>query len=273
MNLPPLLLIIPACAYLSSGLLYTWRLISRRGRRAATVGLASGSIGALLHGVFLLLQFTENPPAICATVSGAASLIAFLTAAAFLAVERPFRLEAIGSAVMPLCFGATLYAALNFTAPAVPDTLRSAWFFIHVPSALLAYVAFAFAFAAATTYLGEGRLLRSKRLAAVVGVMPSLDQLESTMYRTTTFGFLLLSIGMATGALWAQDVWGTYWSWEPKQTASLVTWLVFAGYLHHRLVRGSRGRNGAWLIVVGFVCVILTFLVVGGLEHDLHRFL
>jgi ABC-type transport system involved in cytochrome c biogenesis permease subunit len=93
------------------------------------------------------------------------------------------------------------------------------------------------------------------------------------MYRTAAFGFLLLTVGLATGALWAQDVWGRYWNWEPKQTASLVTWLIFATYLHYRVVRGARGRNGAWLIVVGFVCIVLTFLAVGLFTDDRHRFL
>ena len=130
-----------------------------------------------------------------------------------------------------------------------------------------------FSFAAAAIYLGESRLLRGKRVAAVIGVLPPLGQLEHAMYRTATFGFLLLTIGMATGAAWAQHAWGEYWSWSPKQTASLVTWLVFAVYLHYRLIRGSRGRNGAWLIVAGSACALVTFLAVGALEHDqLHRF-
>jgi ABC-type transport system involved in cytochrome c biogenesis permease subunit len=122
-------------------------------------------------------------------------------------------------------------------------------------------------------YLGESRMLRSKRIAAVLGVLPPLDQLEGAMYRTAAFGFLLLTVGLATGAFWAQSVWGSYWSWSPKQTASLATWLVFATYLHYRVVRHARGRNGAWLIVAGFVCVVLTLLVTGLLGDDRHQFL
>jgi len=273
MSMPSLSLLAPACAYLASGALYAWRVV-RRDRRAGAIGLVVGSAGAAIHAMVLLVRLVADPPSVCGTVSDAASLVSFLTAVAFLVGQRPFGIEAIGSAVMPVCFGGTLFAAVvPSAAQEIPDVLRSAWFFAHVPPALLAYVAFAFSFAVAAMYLGESWLLRSKRVAAVIGVLPPLGQLEQAMYRTATFGFLLLTIGMATGAAWAQDVWGKYWSWSPKQTASLVTWLVFAAYLHYRVIRGSRGRNGAWLIVAGFVCALLTFLAVGALEHDqLHRF-
>ena len=116
-------------------------------------------------------------------------------------------------------------------------------------------------------------MLRSKRIQAVIGVLPSLDELEGAMYRTATFGFLLLTIGMATGSVWAQEEWDAWWSWTPKQNATLVTWLVFATYLHLRLVRGSRSRAGAWMVVVGFVSAIATFLATGLITHDPHRFL
>jgi cytochrome c-type biogenesis protein CcsB len=272
MTLPHTVLLAPACAYLISGASYIWRVL-RRDQRAGSVALVAGIVGAALHGVIVLAQLAADPHAIASSVSSAASLVSFLTAAAFLAANRPFRIEAIGSAVLPICFVGTLAAALYPpTAGKTPALLRSPWFFVHVPPALLAYVAFAFAFATAVMYLGEARLLHSRRIAAVIGVLPPLDRLENAMYRTAAFGFLLLTIGIATGALWAQDVWHRSWSWSPKQTASLVTWLIFATYLHYRVVRGARGRTGALLIVIGFACVVLTFIAVGLLANDQHRF-
>ncbi|MBM3497488.1 MAG: hypothetical protein FJX74_02350 [Armatimonadetes bacterium] len=267
------ILLAPAGAYLVSGGLYAWRVL-RRHRPAGTAALIVGAVGAAIHGVTFAVALAGDPHAVAATVSSAVSLICFLTAAVFLTANRAFRIEAIGSAVLPICFAGALFAALcPPTAQETPEVLRSAWFFAHVPPALLAYVAFAFSFAVAGMYLGEARLLRSRKVAAVIGVLPPLDQLENAMYRTAAFGFLLLTVGMATGALWAQSVWGSYWSWEPKQTASLATWLVFATYLHYRVVRHARGRNGAWLIVIGFACVVLTFVATGLLGDDRHRFL
>jgi len=266
-------LLAPAGAYLVSGGLYAWRVL-RRHRAAGTAALIVGAAGAGVHAITFLVALAGDPRAVAATVSSAVSLVCFLTAAVFLASNRAFRIEAIGSAVLPLCFVGTLFAALYPpAADETPDALRSAWFFVHVPPALLAYVAFAFSFAVAGMYLGEARMLRSKKVAAVLGVLPPLDQLENAMYRTAAFGFLLMTVGMATGALWAQSEWGSYWSWEPKQTASLATWLVFATYLHYRVVRHARGRNGAWMIVIGFACVVLTFLAAGLLGDDRHRFL
>jgi len=273
MTLEHAALLVPAGAYLVSGALYIHRVL-RRNQAAGLAGLIVGTVGVAIHAVALLIALTRDPQAVAATVSSAVSLICFLTAAAFLGANRPFRIEAIGSAVLPLCFAGTLYAAAcPPTARETPEVLRSAWFFVHVPPALLAYVAFAFSFAIAGMYLSEAGMLRHKRVVAVLGVLPPLDQLENAMYRTAAFGFLLLTVGMATGALWAQDVWGSYWSWSPKQTASLVTWLVFATYLHYRVVRNARGRNGAWMVVIGFVCVVLTFLATGLLADDRHQFL
>jgi len=272
MNPPSAALLLPAGAYLASGVFYLWRVL-RRQPQAGVAALVAGIIGAACHGLILLCRLWSDPQAIAATVSSAVSLVSFLTAATFLIVQRPFRIEAIGSAVLPLCFGGAFYAAVcPPTAREVPKVLHSPWFFVHVPPALLAYVAFAFSFAVAALYLSEAQLLRSKRIAAVLGAFPPLDRLEGAMYRTASFGFLLLTIGIATGSLWAQDVYHRYWSWAPKQVASLVTWLIFATYLHYRLVRHSRGRTGAWLILIGFLCVVLTFLAGSLLPDRQHQF-
>jgi ABC-type transport system involved in cytochrome c biogenesis permease subunit len=266
------LLAVAAAAYLVAGGLYLWRVL-RRNRRASAWGAGAAGGGAAFHAAALAVRFAEHPQAVCASVTDAASLVSFLTVVGFLAGHRLFRIEAIGSAVLPMAFaGVAVAAALPSATREVPDILRSPWFYAHVPPALLAYVSFAFSFAAAGFYLSEAKLLRSKRLAAVIGVLPSLDQLEAAMYRTATFGFLLLTIGIATGAAWAQDVGWRYWSWTPKQSASLVTWLLFAAYLHLRVIRGSRAKAGVWLVIIGFLSSIATFLAVGALKHDPHRF-
>jgi len=266
------LLAVAAAAYLAAGGLYLWRIV-RRNQRAGAWGAMAAGVGVGFHAVVLVLRFAEHPQAICASVTDAASLVSFLTVVGFLVGCRLFGIEAIGSAVFPVAFGGVVVAAaLPSASRQVPDILRSPWFYAHVPPSLLAYVSFAFSFAAAGLYLSEAKLLRSKRVAAVIGVLPSLDQLEAAMYRTATFGFLLLTIGIGTGAAWAEDVGWRYWSWTPKQSASLVTWLLFAAYLHLRVIRGSRAKAGAWLVLIGFLSSIATFLAVGALKHDPHRF-
>lgn len=273
MSSPPGLLALPAAAYLVSGVLYLWRVL-RRSPTAGTWGAIAALVGALIHAGLLVMRFAEDPRAVAAGVADAASAISFVVVVCFLIGERLLGISAMGAAAMPLAFGGLLATlASPMGAREIPEQLRNPWFFIHVPSALLAYVAFAFAFGAAALYLGEARLLRSKRIAAVLGTLPPLDQLEHLMYRTAAFGFLLMTVGIGTGAVWAEEAWHRYWQWTPKQSASLVTWLLFATYLHNRVIRGSRARSGAWIIIIGFLSCLITFLAVGLLRQDPHRFL
>jgi len=85
-------------------------------------------------------------------------------------------------------------------------------------------------------------------------------------------GFLLLSIGIITGAVWANYAWGSYWSWDPKETWSLITWFVYAAFIHARLTRGWRGRRTAILSIIGFAAVLFTFLGVNFLLSGLHSY-
>ena len=85
-------------------------------------------------------------------------------------------------------------------------------------------------------------------------------------------GFLMLSVGIITGAVWAHSAWGTYWSWDPKETWSLITWFVYAAFLHARLVRGWEGKRVAILSIVGFTCVLFTYFGVNFLLRGLHSY-
>jgi cytochrome c-type biogenesis protein CcsB len=86
------------------------------------------------------------------------------------------------------------------------------------------------------------------------------------------FGFLWLSIGIITGSVWANSAWGTYWSWDPKETWSLITWLVYASVLHARTMQGWRGKRVAWMSMLGFGCVIFTYFGVNFLLKGLHSY-
>jgi cytochrome c-type biogenesis protein CcsB len=96
--------------------------------------------------------------------------------------------------------------------------------------------------------------------------------LDDVTYRSIAIGFPLLTLGIITGAIWADSAWGTYWSWDPKETWSLITWFVYALYLHSRFVRGWRGRKTAVLAVLGFIAVIFTYLGVNLLLSGLHSY-
>jgi cytochrome c-type biogenesis protein CcsB len=169
----------------------------------------------------------------------------------------------IGLLILPITGALLLYALTlgSETHPLVPALQNPLLLTIHVAVATVAYGAFAVSFAAAVLYLfqrGEDRPGLPKRAL--------LDQIS---YRAVIIGFPLDTMTVVLGAVWAQKAWGTYWSWDPKETASLVTWLIYGAYLHARVARGWTGSRAAWLLVAGFVSVIFCFfgnLFFGGLH-------
>ena len=102
--------------------------------------------------------------------------------------------------------------------------------------------------------------------------MPDAGELQRMVYKAVAVGFPFLTLGIITGSVWASQAWGRYWGWDDKETASLITWLVFAVYLHLRLVPKWRGPWVAWIAVAGFLCVIFTFFGVNYLSRGLHSY-
>ncbi len=147
-----------------------------------------------------------------------------------------------------IAFGLMLFArSLSAqAAPLVPALQQSLLLTTHVASAVISYGAFTIGFVAAILYLFQSK---SK----------NADVLDQISYRSLIVGFPFLTLVIVLGALWADVAWGKYWSWDPKETASLVTWLLYAAYLHARVMRGWRGKRAAILLIVGFCAVLVTF--------------
>ena len=157
----------------------------------------------------------------------------------------------------------------NRIQPLIP-ALQSNWLTVHVLTCFLGYAFFAAAFALGIMALlqnddpaGGGSRLRQW--------IPDSDALEGLLYQSALLGFLFLSLGIATGSIWAHSAWGSYWSWDPKETWSLITWIVYALMLHARAMRGWRGKRMAWLSLVGFASVLFTYLGVNYLD-SLHSY-
>jgi cytochrome c-type biogenesis protein CcsB len=159
------------------------------------------------------------------------------------------------------------YASLGVDSSIRPlmPALKSNWLLVHVITAFLGYAAFGLAFGAAVLYL-----VQVSKKKAQGPARPLLDRL---IYRAAVIGFIFLTVGILTGAVWAETAWGRYWSWDPKETASLITWFIYAALLHARLVQGWQGRPIAWLAVAGFGAVLFTYLGVGFLLPGLHSYL
>ncbi len=187
--------------------------------------------------------------------------------AAYAFFEWRYRIRTIALLVLPIAGAMLLYALTeDATAnPLVPALQNSLLLTVHVVIAIFAYGAFAVSFAAAVLYLYQDHF----HPGTGVRGLPKLEVLDRLGYKAVIIGFPLLTMVVVLGAAWAQIAWGSYWSWDPKETASLVTWLIYGGYLHARVARGWVGRRAAWLLVLGFASVLLTFfgnLFFGGLH-------
>ena len=164
---------------------------------------------------------------------------------------------------LPVALGLMLYATTipATSEPLVPALQNNLLLTVHVAVAIVAYGTFSVAFAAALLYLiqpPEGRR-----------GLPRPEVLDEISYKAIIIGFPFLTLTIVLGAVWADVAWGSYWSWDPKETASLVTWLIYGSYLHARVVRGWRGSGAAWLLVLGFGATLFTYfgnLFFGGLH-------
>ena len=174
----------------------------------------------------------------------------------YIAFERIYSIKQLGAIVMPIAFGMSLYvwslpADLREITPLIPALQARPIMTFHVASAIFAYATFAVSFAAAILYLIKN--WRNTRW------LPSLEVLDDVAFRAVGIGFPLLSLVLILGSIWAHDAWGVYWSWDPKETAALFTWLVYAVYLHTRTLRGWRGTRSAIILLFGFGAVIFTY--------------
>lgn len=201
---------------------------------------------------------------------------AWTIAVVYLIIERLYRNRTIGAFVLPLPFLAMAYAGLqpNDIHPLLP-ALKSNWLIAHVVTCFLGYSGFALAAGLALMYLiNQPQKDRSQRRTktGILSQLPPPNVLDELIYQTIVVGFLLLTAGIITGAIWAHSAWGTYWSWDPKETWSLITWLVYAAVLHARMVRGWAGKRIAVMALVGFGCVLFTYFGVNTLLPGLHSY-
>jgi len=201
--------------------------------------------------------------------------LSWTTVLLYLYVELRYKTKSLGILLLPVISISMAYASLSPTISSTIDplipALQSNWLTYHVITCFIGYSAFAVSFCAALVYLFKARD-RGTAEATVDGVFPSLERLDEITYRMTAIGFLMLSLGIITGAVWANYAWGSYWSWDPKETWSLITWFVYAAVLHARITRGWRGRRMAILSIIGFACVLFTFLGVNYLLSGLHSY-
>ena len=181
-----------------------------------------------------------------------------------------FHFPMLGTFASPVIFLIIGYAAMQ--SREVKDlmpALRSNWLGFHVSTAIIAYGSFGVSFVLSLIFLMRGKM---KDNGFFDQHTPGREKLDLISYRSVCLGLLFLTFTIVTGAIWAERAWGSYWSWDPKETWSLVTWLVYAVYLHLRIRRGWRGKSAAIFAVAGFICVIFTYIGVNTFLPGIHSY-
>jgi cytochrome c-type biogenesis protein CcsB len=265
--------LIPALiCYLAAAVGFTFGHGGADARRARQATIALG-LGAALQTAALAAAgvLTGNIPV--TDFAESVAFLSWLTAIAGLILIVRLRIVIIGGFVAPAVFAATAVAAATIRRQPwrIPRALRSAWLPVHVTLAFAGFALFLLAAAVSVAYLICERRLKAKRpLVSADGRTPSLEKLDRINYRLLSWGFVMLTFAIITGAIWADATWGHFWSWEPQEFWSFVIWLMYAGLLESRLTAGWRGRRVATLTIAVLTILIGSFLGVSLLSPGKH---
>jgi len=255
--------------------IYAWVFkkpsVGKAGTWVAILGLAGNTAGIALRWVESYQMDIGHAP-----LSNLYESLVFFAGTIiliYLFIERKYQNRVIGAFTTPLAFLALAYASLSPNIsdriqPLIP-ALKSNWLIAHVIACFIGYGAFAVACGVSFMYLVRQKSSDNKD--SMLNLLPDVDLLDDLNHRLVMFGFLFLSVGIITGAVWAYSAWGRYWGWDPKETWSLITWFVYATLLHARMMRGWRGKRTAILSIGGFAAVLFTYFGVN-LLPGLHSY-
>jgi cytochrome c-type biogenesis protein CcsB len=261
--------------YLGSAIFYLFRMVT--GREFWGPFASSSALAGLVAQTFaLILRWIESYKMGIghAPLSNLyESLIFFAWAIVLLYLIMEWRIKSrnLGAFVIPFAFFSMAYASLEDSViqPLIP-ALQSNWLTSHVITCFLGYAAFTIACGLGFMYLLKG-LEKGEGSRPFLRFMPDREILDELSYHSVVIGFIFLTLGIITGSVWAYSAWGSYWSWDPKETWSFITWLIYAAMLHSRFVRGWRGKRMAIMSIIGFASVLFTYFGVNYLP-GLHSY-
>ncbi|HEY7143449.1 MAG TPA: c-type cytochrome biogenesis protein CcsB [Streptosporangiaceae bacterium] len=195
-------------------------------------------------------------------------------------VAGRYRAHYIGLFVLiPVVFALGLAVTVVYTpAGALVPALQSYWIAIHVTAMIIASGLYIVGAVVTVMYLVADRSLRRtaaglpSATSGIVARLPKPDVLDRLSYRTILGAFPVWTFGVMAGAIWADQAWGRYWGWDPKETWSFITWVVYAGFLHARATAGWRGRRAAYIQLVGFGCLMFNLIGINLWVSGLHSY-
>ncbi len=247
------------------------KLISRLATYTAVGGLLCHSIALMLRTIYSYKIGIGQPP--FTNLYSSMVFFSWAIVLIYLIFEKKYGFRIVGAFIMPIALLILAATALmsNQIEPLVP-ALQSNWLLVHVVTCFLGYAAFAIAFGFSIMYLIKINHEKNGSQRGLISILPSSQVLDDLEYKAVAVGFPFLTLGIITGAAWAHYAWGSYWSWDPKETWSLITWFVYAAFLHARFTAGWRGKRTAILSILGFLFVLMTYFGVSFLLGGLHSY-
>ncbi len=265
-------------AYIIASALYIGYLLFKA-RTLGVLGTLTTACGTVLLAAAIGLRWHESYQlgtghAPLTNMYESLVFFSLCTSILYLFLERRYAMRSLGAFTLPLIAISMAYASFSSRiddsiSPLIP-ALQSNWLIAHVVTCFIGYGAFALAAALGGMYLIKQAFPAVKGDEA--GKLPDLSTLDDLIHKTLIFGFIWLSAGIITGSVWANEAWGTYWSWDPKETWSIITWFLYALTLHARFTRGWNGNRIAWLSIAGFFAVLITYFGVNFFLAGLHSY-
>jgi cytochrome c-type biogenesis protein CcsB len=255
---------------------------ARRSSRAGTAGLAMTAVGLVVHVGSVVTRGMAADRTPWGNMYEFSSMVALMAVAIFLVLVVTDRVDrGLGAFVMlPAVLYMGLAGTVLYTAagPLVP-ALDSYWIKIHVFAAILASGAFLLSGVVALLYLLRVRhddqvaAGGTPRFPVSLGAsLPAARSLDRVTYAVIAFAFPVWTFAIIAGAIWAEAAWGRYWGWDPKETWSFITWVLYAGYLHARATAGWKGTKAAWISVAAAVALVIDYYVVNIFVVGLHSY-
>jgi cytochrome c-type biogenesis protein CcsB len=245
----------------SLGLVHSVLTVFNKKQTFFRPALMSVLAGLLCHIAAIVFRAVELQYIPLTQRSEAFSFFAAMATLGFLIAYAKYRIAPLSVFAFPVIFIMMFIANLSHDpSDSIPPVLRSNWIYIHTPLVFLGYAALFFAFAAAIMYLLQERELKSKHPTRFHHRLPSLEVCDDLAYKSIAIGFPLITLGIISGALGAQTAWGTIWGGDPKVLLSFSTWFIYLLLIHYRLIGGWRGKKAAYLAIMGFIGVLVTFL-------------
>ena len=265
-----LVLFICILLYMFSAAAYSVYLVIQREKiqRIGCVLLAAGFAGQTAAIVWRFIQTGRMP---VNNLHETLLIVAWSIVAVFLVLRFQFKLKILGVYAAPLATF-VLLAATQFPAePLQPlSVLRGFWLVVHIITIFMGDASFVLAAGVGALYLIQERTIKTKTRGFFFKRLPSLELLDSTGYACIVSGFTMLTIGLVSGMVYAKAIWGQFWSWDPKEVWSAVTWIFYAILLHERLAVGWRERRTTIMALAGLVVLLFTFFGVNFLLKGHH---